>query len=228
MNRIDYADEIRLTLKAMEEWSGTAARRFYVASFSEQRDLLSQWRAYCPLGGGYSIGIPSTQLASMAAEQVFTLVPCVYEHKVKYKIATEWVDHFVARFSQRALNGAPIDETRKAVAWEFWQHIAHYGTALKHHSFTEEAEWRVISGPTAEDHVQVDFRPTDTAVVPYFRFKLASDTNPNLAKNGEHTLTLIAGPNSDTLASGLTSQFILTKFLSGAAHGSSEIPYRKR
>jgi hypothetical protein len=41
------ASDIRV-LDEMHSYSPYAAKRYYVASFSEDRDLLSQWRAYCP------------------------------------------------------------------------------------------------------------------------------------------------------------------------------------
>ena len=58
--------------------AGSAAKRYYVTSFTELRDSLSQWRAYCPDTGGFAIGFPSQQLNNMANEQNFRLVKCIY------------------------------------------------------------------------------------------------------------------------------------------------------
>lgn len=50
----------------------------YVASFSENPDLLSQWRAYCR-GGGFSIGFDAESLRKLASTQGFVLEPCIYD-----------------------------------------------------------------------------------------------------------------------------------------------------
>ena len=38
----------------------------YVASFSAQKDDLSQWRAYCPSGGGHALAFETAALLSAA------------------------------------------------------------------------------------------------------------------------------------------------------------------
>jgi hypothetical protein len=51
----------------------------YVCCFSEEGDLLSQWRAYCRDGGGVSLGFDPMELRSIGASQGFTLVKCIYD-----------------------------------------------------------------------------------------------------------------------------------------------------
>src|SRR4051812_23669938 len=48
----------------------------FICSLSSERDLLSQWRAYCR-GGGFSIGFPADQLRDIAAAQQFSLNECI-------------------------------------------------------------------------------------------------------------------------------------------------------
>jgi hypothetical protein len=50
----------------------------FVACFSEEENLLSQWRAYCP-EGGYSIGFMPHQFQQMKLVQTSSFVKCVYE-----------------------------------------------------------------------------------------------------------------------------------------------------
>jgi hypothetical protein len=53
-------------ISAMSELVGLIERRQvlneFVASFSENGDDLTQWRAYCPAGNGFSIGFSSAAL----------------------------------------------------------------------------------------------------------------------------------------------------------------------
>jgi hypothetical protein len=57
----------------------------FVVSFSENGDLLSQWRAYGWLGGGYSIGFhPSALFAAVRRHEDKPHTGCVLR-KVKYQ-----------------------------------------------------------------------------------------------------------------------------------------------
>lgn len=56
-----------LALQALANIAGNVAQaNVCVASFTEEGDLLSQWRGYCTPGDGLSIGLPSACLAASA------------------------------------------------------------------------------------------------------------------------------------------------------------------
>lgn len=69
-------------------------KEHYVFAMSKDPDLLSQWRAYCPPGGGFAIGFPTEQLQRMAQRQEFILAPCVYEPDKQQKIVMKLSRHF--------------------------------------------------------------------------------------------------------------------------------------
>ena len=54
---------------------------FFVCSFSEERDLLSQWRGYCKNGSGYSLGFALSSLQSCVKRAGFAIKPCVYDRQ---------------------------------------------------------------------------------------------------------------------------------------------------
>ena len=56
----------------------------YTCSFSENGNLLSQWRGYCPDGNGFSIGFdfPSS-LGYVVEEQYFKLERCEYNENIQ-------------------------------------------------------------------------------------------------------------------------------------------------
>src|SRR5688500_15747865 len=56
----------------------TAGHVFYVGSFTANGNLLSQWRSYCPVGRGVSIGFDPTAVQTSATRQTFALGKCVY------------------------------------------------------------------------------------------------------------------------------------------------------
>ena len=55
----------------------------YVVCFTQEKDLLSQWRAYCPPGAGYSLGFSSEYLIESAKSQGFKLVKCIYDINIQ-------------------------------------------------------------------------------------------------------------------------------------------------
>jgi hypothetical protein len=67
----------------------------YVLSFSERRDQLSQWRAYCPSGNGYSLGFGQhNALFQSAKQRDFNLVRCVYDHTEQRELCQSLVSSF--------------------------------------------------------------------------------------------------------------------------------------
>ena len=45
--------------------------------------ILSQWRGYCEIGNGYSLGFNGAKLKQQASKQAgYSLAPCVYEEKI--------------------------------------------------------------------------------------------------------------------------------------------------
>jgi hypothetical protein len=217
-------------LEAMRSYVGAAAKRYYVCSLTEERDLLSQWRAYCPPGDGYSIGFPSTQLSAVAEAQNFILSPCIYDPETQRQIVQEFVNSFLSMFRSSIASGFPVDECVKQIAWEFGQHVTQFGISLKHPAFHEEKEWRLISPSIEESGDNVDYRSSSFGVVPFYHFRLTDSQHPNLARAGDDHLTVVVGPTADPFASQMAVQFLLTSTLGigNAFHSLSEIPFRDR
>ncbi|MBA3785050.1 MAG: DUF2971 domain-containing protein [Acidobacteria bacterium] len=220
-------DEEQELLKEMNGWSGSAARRVYIFSMTEERDLLSQWRAYCPKSGGYSIGFPSIQLQLMATRQNFFLSSCVYDNDEQYQIISEIINSFLQIYRGKINLGKLIDEARKETVYEFAQHLGLFGGILKHPSFKEEKEWRLLSAYIDERHPQVDFRVGANGIVPFFKFNLVDEEHSDLTRMKENKggFVTIVGPTRDSFASQMAVQFALTKYLGGAWNGCSNIPY---
>lgn len=220
-------DEEQELLKEMNEWSRKAARRVYIFSMTEERDLLSQWRAYCPKSGGYSIGFPSVQLQLMAAKQNFFLSSCVYDNGDQCQIISEIIISFLQIYRDKINLGKLINVARKETAYEFAQHLGLFGGILKHPSYKEEKEWRLLSAYIDEKHPQVDFRAGANGIVPFFKFNLVDEENPDLTRMNEDGGGFVAviGPTRNSSASQMAVQFALTKYLDGAWHSRSDIPY---
>jgi len=70
-----------------------------VCSFSEEGDLLSQWRADGADGRGISLGFNSILLKRDASSFGQLLGRCVYDSDVQYKICSQYLDLLLQKFS---------------------------------------------------------------------------------------------------------------------------------
>jgi hypothetical protein len=168
----------------------------YTCSLTSKGDLLSQWRGYCPKGG-YSYSLCKDLLEGMLRRHDLILVECLYEDAEKkrfIKQATGLTQNLVDEIrvlgtggNFRAYRNRIID-----IAGKF----LNYAPALKHESFKEESEWRLITYHEYDGFMagQMDFvsrrkdniyfREGTSTLVPYLELSLFdrrtdSDTNPN-------------------------------------------------
>ena len=201
---------------------GTAASRYYVSSFSEDGDSLSQWRAYCPPTGGYAIGIPSAQLAALAEEKNWLFTKCVYKPSKRDSIIKEVIEDFLKQYKdglidERYLNKLhfkDLDEYQTNIASRFQLYIAKIGGVIKNEAFKDEQEWRLISPSIIEDDDNIEFRDGASCVVPYYKFPLSTKINPNLVEFGDDELKLVVGPTPQmNNEAKQAAQYILTKYL---------------
>jgi len=213
-------------LEKMRQSAGSAAKRYYVCSFTEEGDSLSQWRAYCPKSGGYAIGFPSAHLFDLAREMGWMLVKCVYDNSEKYRIVREVINSYLAEYRDKRTSGNIDEETVKNIVWRFYQHLAQIGGVIKHNSFSEENEWRLISPNIPEKTERIEFRPGVSSVVPYYRFPLKTEKSSNLAKHGNQALVLRCGPTPHRTEATQAAQFILERYLGGAGTSISQIPFK--
>lgn len=152
----------------------------FVASFSEQGDQLSQWRAYGS-GAGYSLGFRREALETIARQEGFELVRCSYDRKQHraeaQALAGEVVFRVIERIPERARATVPpaADRVPPAIAPDFFA-VHHYmldelerlAPRWKHHSFEEENEWRLVS----RQPQKILFRAGRSVIVPYTTIKL--------------------------------------------------------
>lgn len=223
-------------LNKMIEDVGTAASRYYVSSFSEDGDSLSQWRAYCPPTGGYALGIPSAQLAALAKENSWLFTKCVYKPSKRDSIIREVIEDFLNQYRDgliderylNKLNFSDIDEYQENIALRFQLYIAKIGGVIKNKAFKDEQEWRLISPAIIEDNDNIEFRDGASCVIPYYKFPLSTVKNPNLVQFGNDELQLVVGPTPQmNNEARQAAQYILTKFLGiSKGHTLSEIPYK--
>jgi len=131
----DYPDELNIS-------SSYIVPPIFTFSLSAKKDLLSQWRGYCPKGG-YSFTFDKKQLADTIEEHKLEIYNCIYDIDLQTQIIKEKVIGFSVAEWKQALFG----ERTTDISYHqrnLWINASNLSPLLKHPSFKEEAEWRII------------------------------------------------------------------------------------
>lgn len=166
---------------------------YFVASMSEDRDLLSQWRAYCQPGDAFSLGFTAAQLRRRADAAGWQLVRCIYDEASQRQLIRDVVKSHELRLPTAAIAvpQAYALSQLEQLSWECVQAIARLAPRLKHSSFEEEHEWRLGSGLEDLSELKHKFRAGRFSIIPYTDFTLWDADDP------PDQLTVVVGPAPD-------------------------------
>jgi len=81
----------------------------YVSSFSENPDLLSQWRGYCPQGSGVCIGFDKNSIEQYCAGKDYKLSKCLYDHATQKRHISELVSLCLKKFPEAKVSRTDYD-----------------------------------------------------------------------------------------------------------------------
>lgn len=152
----------------------------FIASFTEEDDLLSQWRGYGAGGDGVSIGFDLTKLGLSKIEHsphqrvLPKLVKVEYEQSVQDN-EIRWILSETKKVYDKhipALSTNPDaadyftlhfrDPLRNALYWLRWE--------FKSPHYSEEKEWRLVANPMSINRRRT--RVTNGGIVPYLEMPL--------------------------------------------------------
>jgi hypothetical protein len=149
----------------------------FVTSFSEDGNLLSQWRGYTPHGNGVSLGFDPEFLMACASVQHFKLGQCIYDRGQQFSIAKQAVQALL--FHSMSIGPAPTNESHPSQSYFpsfFEQEIALLSVAalFKHPAFAAEREWRAVSSVSPSYVTSpARYRAGRTTLIPYKPFALS-------------------------------------------------------
>lgn len=146
----------------LREGYGLDRRPVFVSSFSQSKDLLSQWRAY----GAYAIEFDAELLH-------FPLSKCLYDDDEKSdEAAYGSLDCALTMAQSMQENDGQLDEK----GYEAFSTIIGLAATMKHASFSEECEYRIVLGhdidPDVEDGLDISFRSRGNLLVPYVEISI--------------------------------------------------------
>jgi hypothetical protein len=223
--RISANDESRSLLEAMSstlDGPGTEDVNLYVASFSEEPDSLSQWRAYGGASSGFALGF---QCERLILPEAFVLARCIYQPEKHSEVVDAIVSEVLGRPQKGGLFSA---EQIVKVMLLFELHA--FALILKHPKFAEEREWRIVSrvmmddAPAfpIEDATRLEFRVGKSMLIPYRCISMTDGSGGFLLRK------VIVGPNPNPQQAYRSVRSLLNSRTDTKAVEveSSDIPYR--
>jgi hypothetical protein len=186
---------VRAFLAGLPPGMGEGGQRpVYTVSFSEEGDILSQWRAYAGTTG-YALGLATRWWDMIAVLDTdparrpgpLRLRKVLYGEEEQRRLLRTWLDPVCAALAEASVQFGEA-ATLQTVQPRLRQHVTDLlrllSPCLKHPAFAEEREWRLIYMPdtTQEDggaaRHAVRFRPAAIGLVPYVPLSLPANDGP--------------------------------------------------
>jgi len=185
--------------------------RFFVSSFCSGGDILSQWRGYCKAGNGYSIGFSVHKMKQIAKKKGWFFNPVEYRES-----------HQINDIIDVALRDAAIENPSnnpKRYALLFMKKFGPYLAFIKHPSFYEEGEWRLVAVLSSGKSHYIHFRQNRSKRLPYLSFDFRTAGLPI------QKITLSPSTNSKSRLSQLKALCLSNKIQ--VTLSNSIIPFRQ-
>lgn len=201
----------------------TNGHMLFAASFRSNGNLLSQWRGYSRLGKGVSLGFDPNYILQCAEKQSFQIGKCIYNHTSQQQLISQIIDA-VENLAEK--HYSEREPSYHSIFHQIESDLLRIAAILKHPSFAEEEEWRIVS-PVITDFVKapVLFREGASMLVPYIEFQFTPRNHVPIAL--EH---LFLGPTPNITISMNSLTMFLSKNDIQPARGISycQIPFRAR
>lgn len=213
----EYKDfpNIQDAYSTIKQNSSSYSYEYFTFSFSEEKDLLSQWRGYCP-NGGYSFCIADRFLNEMIQKYRLLFKPCIYEEEKQI----EFIKNIIIGKTPEQLDSQRQDDAEreeKSYGSSLKYNVSHltYELAqnmyqniqllclIKHPSFAEEREWRMIA---SLQHIPpgdyMKLRASRNMLIPYLDLPISTEVdaideyNPDAPRRSRWEITeIVVGPH---------------------------------
>lgn len=144
----------------------------YAICFCEDGDLLSQWRGYTTLGGGYSVQVAARQLQAMTQRVMqLSFVQVLYDRTTQQSLAKEILEGGLSALPTSLAETHLIDPEviYRAVGEQTGRAARTFSLRAKNPAFREEREWRLLYRQIEKSPLNLErqFRATTRGVTPY-------------------------------------------------------------
>ncbi len=176
VGRLSAGSDHPVLLNQLLRWLSTrvvSGPMLFGGSFRANGNLLSQWRGYSVHGKGVSLGFDPAHIGQCARNQDFQVGKCIYEVKHQQRLAGSIIDALEALSESTETEYRDGKADYHRVFEQLEGELLKIAAILKHPSFEEEQEWRIVS-PVIFDcrDYPVFFREGHSMLVPYYSFLL--------------------------------------------------------
>lgn len=211
-----YIDELEKKLKTLDDY---VSESIYIFSFSEETDLLSQWRGYCPSDNGFCIVFDVDMIFENVKLEYDNshLMTCVYKKTNKESLIKDILNKYWFEYVKN-----DTKESRKSVIIQLANDIVLLASYFKHPSFSEEKEKRIVVILDYAADSDLKFRNGRFSIIPYIELPAPKDSIKRI----------IIGPTSNKKLSMKALDLFLEKthecptFISDINVEHSRTPYR--
>jgi hypothetical protein len=218
--QVELIEEIERA--AQSEWAGYPD--FYATSFTENGDLLSQWRAYGSSGGGYAIGFDAARLGGTSSRRTQPnriLNRVIYDEKSQLRVLRATADRMLELFANVDPASAVITSARARLFAALGE-IVGFVFSFKDPAWGEEQEWRAVRSVPVDEQDEVHFRPHGGIPVPYVALAIGNDTQGRLPIR-----EIVLGPRPDSGTAARSVELLLANHdYSDVEITTSSVPLR--
>ncbi len=204
------------------------------ASFRANGNLLSQWRGYSMHGKGVSLGFNPEHIKACANEQNFQVGKCIYDAQQQRTLISDLIDTMEETSLKIGENTNNEQRSSTESYYDVFEQmesdLLRIAAILKHPSFEEEQEWRLISSVIPLEKFDqytkhIHFREGTSMLVPYFNFQLHQSGKQQLGLD-----QVFLGPTVNSELSMNSLKLFLQKQGCMPQSGISycQIPYRQK
>lgn len=191
---------------------GKGMSGIFTFSLTEEKDLLSQWRGYCP-NGGYSLSFDKSKLNRIVSDKSLQIAQCIYDKNIQRNFLIDNIIRMTpSQYMANAnLSGGSRGSAGAQIAYLTGRQVgvdmAWLAPVFKHPSFSQEKEWRIIkvldypfpgsklSGMMGNQRYQnmvsnIAVRISKNKIIPYLEFSFNYNGVP---MNFEE---IVVGPNA--------------------------------
>jgi hypothetical protein len=140
----------------------------YLISFTYNKNLLSQWRAYTNKGNGVSIGIEMSKLETIANDNGLHLINVIYDNDKHIDIIEMLKREFIARVHNNVIPYAELNNI-------FLSQLVR----IKSREFQEEEEVRLVSDYFEKyTDSRIKYKSKPNLLIPYIEIEFKKYANP--------------------------------------------------
>lgn len=152
---------------------------FYITSFSEHKDLLSQWKGYGQNGRGFSLGFDFKEFTRWKREDILDIFiyiqPVIYDLEEQKNELKNIYENLIKHILTLESNGLLTDKRFHSIASCTVDFIKLKSIFFKSNSFQEENEWRIVYqniGNIEVEQKKTKFRFIESKIIPYLELDL--------------------------------------------------------